>query len=261
MKLNVIIILTLTLLNANFIYCQDTDEENSVFELKSDFMSRYIWRGTNLGGENPSIQPTLSVNFGDSAHAISIGTWGAYNYGATSQEVDLFLTYTFKDAICLSFYDYYFPGNSFYAPAQQKYFNYDSETTGHVFEGTVCFLGTEKIPFSLLFAMNLFGYDSRKINEDGSSGDIFMSKYIELGFNKTFQNIDFCAFVGAALDDPDEEKGEAGYYYNENIGIINIGVKAAKSVKITDKFELPIQTSLIANPQSETIFVVFGFSL
>ncbi|OFX62034.1 MAG: hypothetical protein A2046_00945 [Bacteroidetes bacterium GWA2_30_7] len=261
MKHNILIILSLVLLNANFTYCQEAEEENSVFEIKSDFMSRYIWRGSNLGGESPSIQPTLSINFSDSTHAVSIGTWAAYNYNTTSQEVDLFLSYTFKDAIFLCFYDYYFPGNSFYTPAHHKYFNYDSETTGHVFEGTVCFLGTEKIPFSLLFAMNLYGYDSRKINEDGSSGDIFMSKYLELGYNKTFKNIDFSAFVGAALDDPDEDKGETGYYYNEKIGVINIGVKASKSVKITDKFELPIQTSLIANPQTESIFVVFGFSL
>ncbi len=39
----------------------------------TDIYSRYIWRGINLGGESPSLQPGLSYTI----HNFTIGFWGA----------------------------------------------------------------------------------------------------------------------------------------------------------------------------------------
>jgi len=237
-------------------------QDESPLQLGADVMSRYIWRGVNLGGNSPSIQPWIKYNVvsKDKAHVFTAGTWGAYTFSPTSnQEVDLYLAYTFKNVISFTVTDYFFP--ELYSTGERsRYFNYHQDSTCHVYEGIISFNGTEKIPFTLLFGMNFYGNDARRINSDASSGQIFMTKYVELGYKKNIQGIDFNAFIGAALDQPDQERGELGFYGNENAGIINLGVKAAKSIRITDRYSVPVQASLITNPEAEKIFLVLGIS-
>jgi len=225
-------------------------------------MSRYIWRGVNLGGNSPSIQPWIKYNITskDSSHVLTAGVWGAYTFSQTSnQEVDLYLTYTFNSIFSLTVTDYFFPGY-FSTKERDSYFNYGKDSTCHVFEGIISFNGTEKIPFTFLFGMNFYGNDARRINSDGSLGKIFMTKYAELGYKKNIKGVDFNAFVGAALDKPNKSRDESGFYGNNTAGIINLGVKAAKSIQISDKYSLPIQASIITNPEAENIFMVFGIS-
>jgi hypothetical protein len=237
-------------------------QDESPVQLGADVMSRYIWRGVNLGGSSPSLQPWIKYNMKskDSNHVLSLGAWGAYTFSQTSnQEVDLYLTYTYKSVISLTVTDYFFP--EYYSTmGRSRYFGYDKDSTCHVFEGVLSFNGTEKIPFTFLFAVNFYGNDARKINNDGSSRDIFMTKYVEVGYKKNIKGIDFNAFIGAALDKPNKDKGELGFYGNKTSGIINLGVKVSKSIQISDKYVLPVQASLITNPEAENIFLTFGIS-
>lgn len=238
-------------------------QNESPIQFGVDLMNRYIWRGVDLGGESPSIQPSLKYvwNSKDSNHSLVLGAWGAYNFATTNQEADLYFTYTYKNLVSFTFTDYYFPGLYGNDSSKGKYFNYKKDATGHVFEPTINFIGTEKFPFTLLFSMNVYGADATKVNDDGTTGDIFMSKYIEVGYKKTIKGIDFNAFLGGVLDDPNDEKGELGYYgLNKSAGIVNIGIKAAKKIQISDAFELPVQASLIVNPEAEKLYIVFGIS-
>jgi hypothetical protein len=234
------------------------------FQIGCDFMSRYIWRGLDLGGPGPSIQPTLKLNVGNADHMFSIGGWGAYTFSATAnQEVDLIASYTFKGMLTLLVSDYFFPG--LYTGERDKYFCYTKDSTGHVLEGTVMFNGTSKIPFTLMVSTNFYGNDAYKMKEVNDStfteDGIQYSTYIELGFKKTIKGFDFNAFVGGTINNPDEALHETGYYGNTKPGLTNIGIKLAKSIPITEKFSLPIQASLIANPMNSKFYLVFGFSL
>lgn len=249
----------LALLTINFaVFAQ----EESPIQIGADLMNRYVWRGVSLGGNSPSIQPWIKYNMisGESKHELAIGTWAAYTFSETSnQEVDLYLTYTFNKVFSVTITDYFFPG-LYSSESRNRFFNYDKDSTAHVFESTFSFNGTENIPFTLLFAMNIYGNDARKINSDGSTGDIFMSKYVELGYKKNIKGVDFNAFIGATIDKPNKDRGELGFYGNETSGIINLGVKAAKTLKISETFEIPVQASLITNPEREAIYLVFGMS-
>ena len=249
--------LTFFCLTAVNMYGQD----DSPWQFGTDLMSRYIWRGVDLGGNSPSFQPSLSYNFEtkNGNHALKIGAWGAYTYSPTAnQEADVFFTYTLKDMVSLTVTDYFFPGLN--SGSKDKYFEYGKDSTGHVIEGSLSFNGTEKIPFTLLFAINVYGNDCYKVNDNGSQGDMFMSKYVEAGYKTNVKGVDLNIFAGAALDDPDEYKGEAGYYFNRSAGIINLGVKATKKIEVTEKFSLPVQCALITNPEAEKLYLVFGFT-
>lgn len=232
------------------------------FDFGVDLMSRYIWRGLDLGGQSPSIQPfaEFDLTSKDSDHKFFLGAWGAYTFSPTSnQEVDLYLGYTFKEMITFTFTDYFFPGLN--TGEMNDYFVYSADSTGHVMEGMVSFDGTDKIPFTLLFAMNLYGNDTRKMNSDSTAGNIVMSKYLEVGYTHSFKNLDINPFVGIALDNAEKTMTGVGYYGNEKPAVINVGVKASKEIKITEKYSLPVQCSLVANPDASKLYLVFGISL
>jgi len=110
--------------------------------------------------------------------------------------------------------------------------------------------------------MNFYGNDARKINPaDTTIGDIFMSKYLALGYTHSFNDFDFKAFMGLALDKPNLDLGESSFYLNEKPGIINLGIKASKNIAITDKFEIPIQFQFITNPALNKVYYLLGISL
>lgn len=225
-------------------------QTESPFNTGADLMSRYVWRGMNLGGSSPSIQPTLEYTAG----SFTIGTWGAFSVsdGLTVQETDLYLCYTFREMVSLTVTDYFLPDE---ALDNNHYFEFDEDSTGHLLEASVSFNGTEKIPFTLLAAVNFWGADARR-----ADGKKQFSTYLELGFNGSCKELDYNLFMGFTTTSPDKNKEETGYY-GTTAGIINLGLTVSKEVKITDKFSLPVSTSLIINPQAENIFLVFGIAL
>lgn len=87
-----------------------------------------------------------------------------------------------------------------------------------------------------------------------------MTKYVEFGYNKNIKGVDLNAFVGAALDKPDTDRGELGFYGNDTAGIINLGLKVSKSIVITENYSLPVQASIMTNPEAGNVFMVFGIS-
>ena len=229
-----------------------SQSESSNFSIGTDVVSRYIWRGLNLGGSSPHIQPYVEYAFGNSG--LSVGAWGSHSMGASSTgaEADIYLSYSFMDMFSIGITDYFFPSDRQFA--MDSYFDYDSETTSHTLEAMLSFDGTESFPVSIMFAMNFYGADGTDEN-----GDNYMAKYLEIGYSTSLPDGEISVFAGAALDDPKEEEGAVGWYGN-SAGIINLGTSVSKSIKITDDYSLPISSSLIFNPEAENIYLVFGVS-
>lgn len=239
-------------------------QEDSPWSVGADLMSRYVWRGLNLGGSSPSIQPGLEYSFGSADHAFAIGAWGAYSLSGTQtgQEADLYLTYTLKDLLSFTVTDYFFPDET---SARYQYFNYNMDQTGHLVEAAIGFNGTEKIPVSLLFAMNIWGADAQKYKEEAGvmlpQNGIVMSKYVELGYSTEIKGVALDVFAGMCLDAPDTAKGEpSGFYGQESAALINLGFSLSKEIRISDSYSLPVSGSLVCNPEAGNVFIVFGIS-
>ena len=231
-------------------------------------MSRYVWRGLQYGGSSPSIQPNLSLTW----KGLNVGFWGAYFTGGVneSQELDFFISYTFaKDMFTVLFTDYYYPNGR----SPDKFYNYDVDSTNHIPEGTVSFNGTEKIPLSLLVAVNFYGADASRIGNDPNSSDfnqkvgIQYSTYMELKYSTNLLRfLNFDAFVGVNLTNPRKEDNSTGYigeggFYGSRAGIVNLGVSFRKEIPISSEFALPITSSIIVNPVENFYFFVFGIGI
>lgn len=274
-KVKLFSLLCAILLCTSSLYAQDeATSKESPWSLGGDFVSRYVWRGVNLGGSSPSIQPYLEYGFGTADHSFSIGAWGAYSLSGTQtgQEADLYLSYSLKDMFSLTVTDYFLPDETI---GRNKYFNYnmdwdkinsgETKQTGHVVEAAISFNGTDKIPVSIMFAMNIWGADSQRYKEESGvmvpEDGIVMSKYIELGYSTDVNGIGLDVFAGAALDKPEIDKGEpAGFYGQKAMGFINLGLTLSKEIQITENFALPVFGSVITNPEAQNIFMVFGIS-
>lgn len=73
------------------------------FGVGADVVSKYIWRGTDLGG--PSVQPSLSVAY----KGLSLTAWGSIGFDSEDdKEVDLTLAYETGN-FGLSVTDYWYP--------------------------------------------------------------------------------------------------------------------------------------------------------
>ena len=210
------------------------------FGVSSDFMSRYVWRGQDFG-HSPSIQPTLNYS---TAGGFEIGYWGAFSTTAIQyQEVDLYLSYTIKDVVSIGITDYFFPVGNPTTP-ETKYFEFDKDSTGHIMEANFSFNGTEKFPIYVSLNYNFYGADKDN------------SFYAELGYEGACKDYEYSVFTGFTTG--------KGIYLpdgSDEFAFVNLGLSVSKEIQITEKFALPVMSSLIINPKTENIFLVFGFSL
>ncbi|MCH8903957.1 MAG: hypothetical protein IIA45_08595 [Bacteroidetes bacterium] len=241
------------------------DSSKITLDYGTDMVSRYVWRGTQFGGASPNVQPYVEAAFGN----FVFGSWGAYSLGGFSpfQELDFYAAFSLMDdMVSITATDYYFPDES----VDYQYFVYDELITGHLFELSASFNGTDKIPLSVLIATNLFGADAIRISDDSTTSflrdGIQYSTYLELGYSTICSNLDLDVFLGVNLTNPREADASTGYpgetgFYGSKMGVVNIGITVSKELKISNTFSLPVMASVITNPQSQKIFMVFGFSL
>jgi len=209
-------------------------------DIGADLVSRYLWRGTDYG-QSPSIQPTINFTTG----GFELGVWGAYQLGRDASELptdelDLYLGYTFtlgNTSLGFIVTDYYFPN------AGGRFGNFDNNGKGaHIIEVGTTFTLTESIPFYLSGYVNVYN-------------DPDYSSYFEVGYSTSIHEVGLDLFIGATPG------GQNQYYGTKNFSVINTGITASKSIKITEDFSLPIFASYIINPNQNQGYFVFGISI
>jgi hypothetical protein len=226
-------------------------------------MSRYVWRGIDFGN-SPAIQPNLSFSW----KGLNIGAWGSYAFAnhsvkvndttvadaGTYAETDLFLSYSYK-WFTLMVFDF-FTVNGLNPNEGNSYFNYDNATTGHTFEGSLLFDGPEKFPLQAVASMLFYGADKCKDSTGvyGSGSKNNYSVYFELAWKIHLKKIraDLKPFIGGIP--------YGSSWYGPYAGVTNIGLTAKKAISFTPQYALPVQVSIITNPQAQSLFFIFGIS-
>ena len=230
---------------------QTTGETPAAPPIKAtaELVSHYVWRGSMAtGSPTPNIQPTLAYTKG----SFEIGVWGSTDFLGSYKEVDPYASYTMGQVkFTFTDYDWNF--------ARANYFNYQSNSTGHMFEGTIGYTGPQSFPISITWNTMFFGFDKK------SNGDQAYSTYIEFGYTTG----PAAFFLGLT---PWES-----YYNNYGVtafnpgaskkafSVVNVGVTLSRSVKITSDYSLPLRATLVVNPSAtysrqDYVHLVFGIT-
>lgn len=204
----------------------------------ADLVSRYIWRGLDLG--EVSFQPTLGLDW----KGLSLSAWGSVgisNPGDT-KEFDLTLSYSIV-GFNIGVTDYWFDSG---LDPLNRYFMYRSDCTNHVFEANIGYdFGFAAIQWYTNFAGN-----------DGvnPAGKRAFSSYLELSAPFTLGGADWSAAIGMVPFATD-------FYGTEKFAVVNVSLTASKEIAITDSFSIPVFAQVAANPYTREAFFVIGFTL
>jgi hypothetical protein len=153
MKKNAIISVGILLLLLKYGAAQ---EAKSSFNISSDFVSSYVWRGIHLG-KGPAIQPSIEFTSG----GFTLGTWGSVCLSdEEALETDLYTSFTFGPGISIGVTDYYFLGPSFFD------------------------LNNNAVEINAGFSPGKFSLNANYILNDGAGahgGDIYLEAGLEAG--------------------------------------------------------------------------------
>jgi len=235
---NFLLVASTMILITNTLIAQDTETKKGNLDLSVDLVNRYIWRGL-LYCPTPSIQPYLAYT--NASGNFSIGAWGSYSNSSNYGEVDLFVSYTYK-YFTLAVWDYFLMDET---AAQNRYFQYDNETTGHSYEAVLT-LGNFKIPLQLTSSVFFYGADKDE------NGDNYYSMYFEAAYTLNIANQDVNVFLGGT---PKEG------LYGTGSGFVNLGFSLAKDIKVTENFSIPVKGSFVFNPREENVYFIIGLTL
>ncbi len=238
------LLVTTTLFLSFFVFSnaqENTEPEQKQtqnFHLSSDVVTNYIWRGL-IYSDKPNLQPYL--DFTNDKGNFSIGGWGSYSLADYYSEVDLFASYSVGN-FTLAVWDYFVMTQE----PNNKYFNYNKDSTYHAFEALLTFTGPESFPLELTASTFFYGYDK------DANGDNYYSTYFEAAYPFKWKANNLKFFIGMT---PQEG------LYAPDLAVVNIGIKNTREIKISDKFSMPISGSIIVNPNTENIFFVLALTI
>ena len=217
------LILLVAMIATVSMYAQDSVQVNS----SVDVVSRFIFRGANVGGESSHIQPVIYADY----KGFEVSAWGSYGISNNYTEVDLSVKYTYK-SLSVQFTNYNIPtGPNF--------------TTNTLFNPNLSFnfgeiglyYNSDLVPINAYVATNVYG-------------DNLYSTYVELSTVIPIGDNSLNVLAGITP--------YTSIYGNP--GLVNIGAVYSRNVIITDSFSVPTKLSCYWNPQTDSKFLVVGIT-
>lgn len=223
-------------------FAQEESEKNSNTDLGVDIVSSYIWRGL-LVDPTPNIQGWGEFGF----KGFSMGAWASTNFTGTYIETDFYLGYKYENFNATL---------TNYKVGWDDYFNVKKESTAHVGELALAYTVSDNFPLQILGSVLIYG-DDKKIDSYDATGEAILSDtknysaYFELQYTLTHGETDI-SFTGGIVTH------ESYFYTTDGFAVTNLGISLEKAIKFTDDFSLPINFSVIANPELESAYAILG---
>ena len=204
-----------------------TAQDKFEVSLGAEVVSKYVWRGFDQAS-GTSVQPSLGLAY----KGISLSAWGSTSVtDLEPKELDLTLAYSIG-GFGIAVTDYWWSGES------GKYY----------FEGALSYNFGDKVPLTLSAAMMFAGADK---NPDGDQN---FSAYFNAAYDIACpREVTLTPSVGIST--------KSYMYTGEKIsGFTDISLKAAKEVKVTDSFSIPIFVQFTVSPVMDKTYLIFGMS-
>lgn len=233
--IKVLTIAAIGIMSINTANAQDKVEGS----VSADVVSRYIWRGQELG--DAAIQPSASLAY----KGLSLTAWGSYGFlnSKDTKEFDLTLAYTIG-GLNIGITDYWFSKHG----ADNKYFEYRAHDTEHVWEANI---GYDFGPLAIQWYTNIAGADGQN-----KSGDRAYSSYVQLSAPFKLATCDWTATIGAVPYTTDFYKDTASGFT-----VTNVALRATKTIPVCKSWGLPVFMEGSCNPSTKKGYLVVGFTV
>jgi hypothetical protein len=204
-----------------------------------DLTSRFIYRGLDLGS-SPQIQPSIAFGYGD----FNFVLWGSHPLSLTPdgdgyKEVKFWMNYTF-DAGSFTIT----PQIENHFDANGDLFDFDEDTGGHVFQGSLKFAGKGDVAPDFMAGYTFYGPAENTI-------------YLEAGVSFAVQDVGLRAFLSGQYSDPG---GFVDLGYDGDFVFNGLGLSASRHLKISNDISVPMGVLFAINPKTERAFMAFSIS-
>lgn len=229
-----------------------------------DFVSHYLWRGTDKGGV--SIQPYGKLGW----HDFSAQLWG--NAGLDNddaKELNITLGYKYK-MLNVGLTDYWTSGKDF--NGHDLYFEWDPVKNGHQLEANIGVdFGFLSLQAYTMVWGNDFKYDTMTDTQYRNNGKRAYSTYIEARFPFYAVGLDWDICAGATPFESACEvtsgptilgltMTEHQHFYADKASLILASVRATKRMEIGD-VKMPVFVELHTNPYLKKASFFVGVSV
>ena len=247
-------VLLLILLSAgrSSVYAESPEKESERIQMAVEFVSRYVWRGYQLGG--PGFQASVNGElFGNDSHALELEAWGYSDLDVSTKEIDFTLSYSFlqrKAAIRLH--------NYWYVPeTAQNYFDYKNNSTSHTFELQFDYTCDLKHDNSLTFmwASMVYGND-KKPSSAGNFKQAYSSSF-EIKYEGNFLSPKYGCEASIGFSPWESPMN----YEVEKFSWINAELKVNRSFSLSDDVALTPSVALTVNPAYKDVYVSLGVAV
>ena len=214
-----------------------------------EWVSRYTWRGYELGG--PGLQASINAElFGNDSHALELEAWGYTDYDISTKEIDLSLSYSFLNRnAAIRLYDYWYASE-----AGVQYFDYENHSTPHTLELQLeytCDLANDN-SLTLMWATFIYG-DDKKLTSAGNYKQAY-SSYFEIKYEGIFLSPKYECEASAGFS---PWKSPMSYEV-EKFSWINAELKVHRTFQISDAVELTPSVALMINPVYKDVYLTLG---
>ena len=228
-------------------------------EVAVDFLSQYMWRGTDKGGI--TIMPLAKLSWRGASVALQ-GSTGIES--KDPKEINVMLGYKFN-RFNVGVTDYWTSGKDLMG--NDIYFEWDSAKNGHQLEANFGVdFGFMSLQAYTILLGNDFKYETFTDSEYRTNGKRAFSTYIEARFPFYWQGIDWdiCAgvtpFKSACYIESDGEMLHKNYFYADKPSIVMASVRATKRFEVGD-VKMPIFAELHTNPYLKRANFLIGVSI
>lgn len=223
----------------------ETDKPKWAVDFDVTFISRFIWRGLELG-EYPSIQPNVTLSKGSfftgiwSSHALAPAETAAGNITGY-KEIIPYIGYGFKlsesSNLTLLVLDHYNPNAGGF---------FDYSRNGEDVPAT------NRVELRTLFNAGNFDFFGAADVYNDPSGNV--SIYLEFGYTLMLpKNVKVRPLVSFTPAD--------NYYTTDGkADVTQVGFITSKAIDITDKLNLSAKVDMIYNPDRDNFYSAFGLT-
>lgn len=213
--------------------------DNSSLEVSVKFLNKHLWRG-QLSGNTGSIEPDITWKI-NSNWALSM--WGGYCFDGSYQELDLYVTCSWKQ-FSFTLFDYYNPpsGSTFFS---KQITTFDNSKTLHLFDlkGSYQF---QTIPVLISASTLLYGDDKT------TAGKQRFSTYIEAVYSYKCNWGEFNFLTGIT---PHKS------LYASKARVVNLEASANAPVKLHPSLKTNLSTSMTYNPIRKESYFRIGLQV